>query len=83
MPYSGWITPSKAGPTRSALLWPRLTPPRPSDAVAGTLLRFARRTGEGSHGKTLHFPGAAPTGQARGLKAHGRPATASRALIRS
>jgi hypothetical protein len=54
-----------------ALLWPRLTPPRPSDAVADTLLRFARRAEEVSHGKTLHFLGATPTGQARGLKAHG------------
>jgi hypothetical protein len=41
---------------RPALLRPRLTPPRPSDAVTDTLLRFARRAAEVSHGKTLHFP---------------------------
>jgi hypothetical protein len=57
-------------PLGSAPLWPRLTPPRPSGALTDTpgfcrllpgqaLLRFARRAGEVSHGKTLHFSGAA------------------------
>ena len=66
------------GPSRrprgSVLLWPRLTPPRPSDAVAGTLLRFARRAGEVSHGKTLHFPeAAAGSTRARDRRSIGRP----------
>jgi hypothetical protein len=57
-----------------ALLWPRLTPPRPSDAVADTLLRFARRAEEVSHGKTLHFLGAtAGFTRARDRRSIGRP----------
>jgi len=57
-----------------ALLWPRLTPPRPSDAVADTLLRIARRAEEVSHGKTLHFLGAtAGFTRARDRRSIGRP----------
>jgi hypothetical protein len=61
-------------PHGSALLWPLLTPPRPSDAVADTLLRFARRAEEVSHGKTLHFLGAtAGFTRARDRRSIGRP----------
>jgi hypothetical protein len=61
-------------PHRWALLWPLLTPPRPSGAVTDTLLRFARKAGEVSHGKTLHFLGAtAGSTRARDGRSIGRP----------
>jgi hypothetical protein len=67
------LSPSRL-PHRWALLWPRLTPPRPSDAVADTLLRFARRAEEVSHGKTLHFLGVtAGSTRARDRRSIGRP----------
>ena len=61
-------------PIGSALLWPRLTPPQPSGAVTDTLLRFARRAREVSHGKTLHFPeAAAGSTRAMNRRSIGRP----------
>src|SRR5208282_775187 len=61
-------------PNGWALLRRLLTPPRPSDAVADILLRFARRAEEVSHGKTLHFPGvAAGSTRACDRRSIGRP----------
>ena len=72
-PLAQRFSPSRL-PHGWALLWPLLTPPRPSGAVTDTLLRFARKAGEVSHGKTLHFLGAtAGSTRARDGRSIGRP----------